>query len=156
MQVAQRILITIPDNLHERLQTVKENLNVSRICAKAIEQAVQVEEIKTRTDIPVQEKAILRLRLEKQEGAAHWKQQGFNKGVQDAAEELTYGQIKYVAEDGIIPQEPNESSNLPLLTYYGYVATELDSEPGFDEEAYEQGWIEGVTYFWEQVKDKID
>jgi len=149
MEVAQRILITIPDNLHERLQVVKEKLNVSRICARAIDQAVQVEEIKARTDIPIQEKAILRLRLEKQEGIGYWKQQGFNKGGRDAAEKLPYGEIKYVAESGLLPPpEPN------LTTYYD--VTELKNNPGFDEQGYQQGWIEGVTHFWKQVKNQVE
>jgi predicted transcriptional regulator len=36
MNVTERITITIPDDLHKRLQEVKEKLNVSRICSRAI------------------------------------------------------------------------------------------------------------------------
>lgn len=44
--MAQRITITIPDSLHDRLQAVKDQINVSVICQEAIMQAVGIEEIK--------------------------------------------------------------------------------------------------------------
>ncbi|MEH1779701.1 MAG: hypothetical protein V7L26_11410 [Nostoc sp.] len=47
--MAQRITITLPDNLHERLQMFKESLNVSGVCQQAIDLAIQIEEIKLRT-----------------------------------------------------------------------------------------------------------
>jgi len=61
MEVAQRITSTIPDDLHERLQVVKEGINVSGVCQRAIYLAIQIEEIKARTDIPSMEKALARL-----------------------------------------------------------------------------------------------
>lgn len=154
MDVAERITITIPDNLYERLQVVKEKLNVSGVCQKAIEQAVQIEEIKLRTDIPGKEKAIIRLRKEKQEAGAHWKNTGFKDGVEDA-EEFSYLTIKgLVSPADTIPIEIFEAAyeeSFPFERVKKYIK-EYDD---FVEEAYEEGWFDGIIHFWEEVKNQL-
>lgn len=62
--MTKRITITIPKELHDRLQAVKSDLNVSRECQKALNLVVQVEEIR-RSDLPPMEKVIARLKIEK-------------------------------------------------------------------------------------------
>lgn len=153
MEVAERITITIPDNLYERLQDVKENLNVSGVCQRAIEQAVQIEELKLRTDIPSKEKVILRLRMEKQEAGAKWKQIGFTDGVEDA-QKLSYADLKFFGciDDNGRPLELDDISD-------GWISQERLSQHDdgfyFEWKAYKEGWVEGVIHFWEEIKNNI-
>jgi predicted CopG family antitoxin len=88
MTVAERITITLPNDLYERLQTVKDKLNVSGLCQTTIERAVTIEEIKLK-DIAVMDKVVERLRLEKQEANQEWKETGLSHGLEDA-QELSY------------------------------------------------------------------
>ncbi|QSJ16899.1 hypothetical protein JYQ62_35445 [Nostoc sp. UHCC 0702] len=158
MNMAQRITITLPDNLHERLQMFKESLNVSGVCQQAIDLAVQIEEIKVRTDIPAMEKAIARLRKEKQEASAKWKQTGFKDGLIDATEELNYLTLKYIGEGG------NINKPIPGTKYEPPVKMDLEhyrlekyreEEDYFEPEIYTQGWIEGVIHVWKEIKDQL-
>jgi post-segregation antitoxin (ccd killing protein) len=158
MNMAQRITITLPDNLHERLQTFKEKLNVSGICQEAIDSAIQIEEIKVKTDIPAIEKAIARLRKEKQETCEKWKQIGFKDGVTDAVEELDYQTIKYIGEGGDINKSvPGIKYEPTLMMEFTYYRLEKyhEEENDFDSEIYTQGWIEGVIHVWNDIKDKL-
>ncbi|MBD2296099.1 hypothetical protein H6G06_22115 [Anabaena sphaerica FACHB-251] len=155
--MAQRITITLPDNLHERLQTFKENLNVSGICQQAIDLAVQIEEIKVKTDIPAIEKAIARLRKEKQEISAKWKETGFKDGLTDATEKLNYPTLKYVGEGGDIDEQfPGMIHGVPVSVWLeAYNYQRYEKEDDFEYEIYDQGWIEGVIHVWEEIKDKL-
>ncbi|MBD2690424.1 hypothetical protein [Anabaena catenula] len=157
MNMAQRITITLPDNLHERLQTFKENLNVSGICQQAIDSAIQIEEIKVKTDIPAIEKAIARLRKEKQETCEKWKQIGFKDGVTDAAEELDYQTIKYIGEGGDIHKRlPGVNDEPPVIMWLQHFNWErYEEEYNFNSEIYTQSWIEGVIHVWNEIKDKL-
>ncbi len=158
MNMAQRITITLPDNLHERLQMFKESLNISGVCQQAIDLAVQIEEIKVRTDIPAMEKAIARLRKQKQEASAKWKQAGFKDGLIDATEKLDYLTLKYIGEGGdikkSIPGIKNEPTVMMWLDHFRWERYELE-EDYFESEIYTQGWIEGVIHVWKEIKDKL-
>lgn len=158
MNMAQRITITLPDDLHERLQMFKESLNVSGVCQQAIDLAVQIEEIKVRTDIPAMEKAIARLRKQKQEASAKWKQTGFQDGLIDATETLNYLTLKYIGEGGDI------NKSIPGTKYEPPIIMELEhhrlegyekEEDYFESEIYTQGWIEGVIHVWKEIKDQL-
>lgn len=153
MNVAERITITVPDDLHKRLREVKGKLNVSHICSRAIDEAIQLEELKLRTDISDKEKAIERLRIEKkQEVSTNWKKKGFSEGVNDAQNILKYSVIKRIAS----------SSKEEILEQGRYFSRqnirrmhEYSSDYEFDEDAYKEGWLEGVTHFWKEVKDEL-
>ncbi|MEH2383111.1 MAG: hypothetical protein V7K27_30215 [Nostoc sp.] len=158
MNMAQRITITLPDNLHERLQMFKESLNISGVCQQAIDLAVQIEEIKVRTDIPAMEKAITRLRKQKQEASAKWKQTGFKDGLIDATEKLDYLTLKYIGEGGdieeSIPGIKNEPTVMMWVEHFKFARYEIE-EDYFESEIYTQGWIEGVIHVWKEIKDKL-
>lgn len=143
MKVAERITITIPDGLHQRLQVVKEKLNVSGLCQQAIEQAVTIEEIKMK-DIPVKQKVIERLRLEKEVANREWKETGLTDGTKDA-EELSYDDFRALEATGEVPEETRDWVIEEHFRYY--------DNP--DETLYFQGWIEGALHFWNEIKDQL-
>ena len=140
--MAQRITVTLPDALHERLQRVKEALNVSQICQRAIEQVVEIEEIKLK-EIPVMEKVIERLRLEKQQSEATLKQDAVLDGKEDAVE-LSYDEFLQLENDGISED---------LLEWIQSKRIQYLEKP--DTEVYLEGWKEGALSFWEQIKEQL-
>jgi predicted transcriptional regulator len=151
--VAERITITVPDDLHKRLQEVKEKLNVSRICSRAIDEAIELEFLKLRTDISDKEKAIERLRAEKkQEVSKTWKKKGFEEGVNDAQNTLRYSVIKHIASS-------YKDETLERDSYFSrgirHRIRRYSSDHEFEEGAYKEGWSEGVAHFWEEVKDEL-
>lgn len=156
MEMAQRITVTLSDELHNRLQEVKDNLNVSRICQKAIHSAVQMEELKARTDISPTVKAMTRLREEKKEAAAKWKQIGFDDGVKEAAENLSYKELKYIGEGGdinesIAPHYPTIMMEIELISENNHYCDYED----FELDIYAAAWVEGACHVWNEIKDKI-
>lgn len=158
MDVAQRITITLPDNLHERLQMFKESLNVSGVCQRALDLAIQIEEIKVSTDIPAMSKAIARLRKEKQEASANWKQTGLKDGLTDATEELDYVTLKYIGEGGDINSSiPGVKYDPPVIMWLRHFRFQEYEQEGdyFESDIYTQGWIEGVIHVWKEIKDKL-
>jgi predicted transcriptional regulator len=158
MNVAERITITVPDDLHKRLQEVKEKLNVSRICSRAIDEAIELEELKLRTDISDKEKAIERLRAEKkQEVSTKWKKKGFSEGLNDAQNTLSYYFLKQIALN--YNEESRDKKEFPIVSFFRRKFREryrkYSSDYEFEEEAYLEGWSEGVTHFWKEVKDEL-
>lgn len=142
MSVAERITITLPDQLYERLQAVKGKLNVSGLCQQAIELAVTIEEIKIK-DIPVKDKVIERLRLEKQVASREWRETGFTDGVEDA-QELSYEDFRALEKDKV-SEETREWVEDKRIQY-------LENP---DEDIYWEGWVEGALHFWNEIKDKL-
>jgi predicted CopG family antitoxin len=157
--VAERITITIPDDLHKRLQVVKENLNVSALCQKAIEQAVRLEEIKMK-DISVKGKVIERLRLERQKSEEEWLDCGKSDGLKDA-EDLSYENFDQLWK---LYESKNEIERYgtwielhlfpeELQEFLQERINEYSPKPIVD--SYLAGWIDGVTDFWDEIKDEI-
>ena len=145
MAVAERITITLPNDLYKRLQTVKDKLNVSGLCQTTIERAVTIEEIKLK-DIAVMDKVVERLRLEKQEANQEWKETGLSDGLEDA-HELSYEDFRAIEKGGI----SSDHRYWVLQKNFNY-----DVQPDSDEfDVYLEGWTEGVLHFWDEIKNRI-
>lgn len=142
--MAGRITITIPDDLYNRLQAVKELLNVSGICQEAINYAVRIEEIK-REKSPNMETLIRRLRTEKEAKFAELREQAVKDGMSDALE-LSYPDFLMMEESGDLTDETQSWFEDRRLKY-------IDSD---DETLiYLDGWREGILNIWHEVRDKI-
>ncbi len=142
--MAERINITIPNALSERLQAVKGRLNVSKICQQAIEKAVTTEEINTE-DIPGRDKLVKRLRMEREESIKGWKETGITDGKQDA-QELSYKEFQALEDDGEISEEIRDWVKERHFEYY--------ERP--NEESYFEGWLEGAFSVWDDIKDEVE
>ncbi len=157
-----RINITIPDDLSGRLKKVKDNFNVSKICTKAIDQAVKFEEIKL-SDHPDLEKLALKLKEEMVADKTKNENEGFQDGMKDALDfslqdfksilhslhsQDIYRIDKY-PEDSI---EVFEEIFLDLASEKTQFKFELT--PSIDS-SYEFGWVKGALHVWGQVSKKI-
>lgn len=94
--MSTRVNISIPDELHNRLQAVKEQVNVSAVCAAALTSAVQVQEALNQAQ-GGKEKMIERLRAEREELENEWFQAGKVEGI-ESAENTSYADFTLIAE----------------------------------------------------------
>lgn len=142
--MAERITITIPNDLHERLQAVKDALNVSRICKEGLEAAIRIEELKKEKS-PNMDTLIERLQLEKDQDAAKWKQEGAVEGKKDALD-LSYSEFKDL--------ESQQSVTDDLTNWIE--ENHFENMEGFvDKDAFLEGWLEGVLSVWEEAKESL-
>ena len=80
--MAQRINISVKDDLYERLQAFRDSINVSRICQEAITAEVQEKEDfrKRMNETPDMEDIIARLRRQSREGFVIVREKGIKDG----------------------------------------------------------------------------
>ncbi|MHC5722659.1 MAG: hypothetical protein ACYTXY_00570 [Nostoc sp.] len=142
--MAERITITIPDNLHKRLQVVKNALNVSGVCQEALEMAIRVEELK-REKPQNMGTLIERLQIEKQQDAEQWKEEGVIEGKKDASN-LSYKEFKELESKQSIT---DDLTNWIEENHFEYM------EGSVDKDAFLEGWLEGVLSIWDEVKELL-
>jgi post-segregation antitoxin (ccd killing protein) len=154
--MAARLNITIPDELHERLQAVKDiqpSLNVSAICQEAIEMMVKLAETR-RSAGSKRERAVQRLNLQLRLRQKEWYCKGKEDGLNEAPA-LNYEDFSVVIELSntainpfhmIAVREPFRSVEKS--------ATKLDC-PQPMRVAYYAGWMDGVLEFWNDIKDEL-
>ncbi|MDD2469149.1 MAG: hypothetical protein PHI97_34725 [Desulfobulbus sp.] len=169
--MAQRLNISIPDELNERIKAFKDILNISKICQVAIDTAVTREEARIGEDIKA---AIVRVRKEKAEYFKVYRDEGFKDGKSDA---LSFAYEKFIKVISAIEEKDYKQSNSEEALYYfadevykgkaeciGDNQLVLDTEivwvSFFDlsyeaADEYSKGWIDGVIFVWDQVKSKI-
>ena len=94
--MAQRINISIPDSLFEKLKNFKNCLNISKISQKAIAHAINLEEVKN-TAIPNMNELITRLKAEKAEYVKIYQDEGFKDGLKEAYK-LSYDSFLFVKD----------------------------------------------------------
>ncbi len=156
---AERITVTIPRTLYQRLQVVKESLNVSGICQEAIERAVNLEEIKMKA-LSTKEKVIERLRLERQKSEEDWFEHGKTDGLR-VAENLSYDNFEelcdlYQHKDDLERADCWVSLRQFPEDCQDWLKDQMDEySPKPNEQSYLAGWIDGVTDFWDEIQGEI-
>src|SRR5579884_3223901 len=88
-----RLNITLPDALYARLERLRDRINLSKVCATALEKEVtMLEEQPAFTD-----PRIARLVQRLQGTRERWHQRGYEDGIQWAVELATREEFQYVA-----------------------------------------------------------
>ena len=147
---ATRLSITIPDELAERLEPLRDRLNLSKICTEAIDR-----EVAMMTDLPTDVKEfadlIARLRVEKAEAVQQVYQLGFERG-QKYAREADYEwlvSMEYTAGTfGELPEDEREDALGGPLVDCGPAGIPR-------AEDYARGFWDGAAAVWQVVKRKI-
>ncbi len=158
--MSQQITITIPDALAERLKAVKQRFNVSGVCQNALEREVTNQEYAMKEPKDM-EQFMKKLRAQKQESIKAMQTRGREDGL-EAATNMDYDDFRTVEK----VVEPGEAvvQNLMACALWGdwleecvSDAENTASEDGvtFDQEAYLEGWVDGVMDFWRKIKDKL-
>lgn len=147
---AQKITVSLSDGLYERLQAVKGEFNMSRVCQDAIEHAVWREEDRKKHYDSLEQKkaaAIKRLAAEKEEYNKQYEEEGRKEGYESATD-MTYEQLLSVA----VEEDYSAINEMVEQDKYGEHLYRRNDKT-FNEEAYTDGWVKGVKEFYEEIQD---
>ncbi len=157
--MAQKITLSVPDLLHEKLKEWRTSFNLSKMFQEALTEAIQKkEEFQKRFtedfDMP---DIINRLKQEKLLWEKKYYKFGKTEGIK-WAKIAHYSELLYVVQ---ITNTYKLISDPSLNEYFEkiYESTDLIkySESGSvdHEQMFIDGWYKGVCEFWNQVKEKI-
>jgi len=175
--MAERLNISIPEDLNARLSLFKDRLNVSKLCQEAISQAVRIEEFKEKgrsnSDM---ESLVARLKEESLRYSKKFEEKGFECGVKDAYRLSldNFCEIQYFREADYLGELQNIlSEDARYQDMFAYASEETkkilekidsydDNEWGLHamfkqqpDDFFITGWLNGVTYIWDKVRDKV-
>ena len=158
--MTQKITLSIPDFLYEKLEEWRASFNLSKLFQEALAEAIhRKEEFQKRLseDFDMAE-IIKRLKMEKQNWEKKYYALGKAEGVQ-WAKIAHYSELLYVLRAKDTYKLISDSK---MAEYFKkiYAATNLtknrDSETPVDDELmFMDGWFKGVFEFWNQIKEKI-
>ena len=158
--MSQRINISVPDDLYQKIQTFKERLPMSRICQEALLRAVRIEEMRSEVNEDI-EKLVIVFKHEREENSRAFFEEGFRDGMKDTFK-MDYEWMCHVAyeQDGP-PEEVFElgasKDTAEKLAHNAFETT----GPGFgyaldDARAfYVEGWVDGFQDVWKRVCTKL-
>jgi len=128
-----RVNISIPDALHERLERVRERVNVSRVCTVALERELNMLEAKPSVADPKIAQLVERLKGSKQ----RWYDRGHEDGGQWAIDNAKRDQLEGAAEHMAILTTTGllkKAGDLPgYSTVDGHVHTWVARDLGMDD-----------------------
>jgi hypothetical protein len=141
-----RLTVSVPDELHQRLEKWRDRLNVSRVCQEAL-----AREIRRLEEVPHDAVAlgdlIERLSQEKADAGRRW----FAQGVTDAmswSRGASYVDLRATAEDGARATPAGRTAVQAAIERHADVA-------GFEVEDFVAGWCFAAAEVWARVKSKI-
>lgn len=159
--MVKRITIAVPDELHEQLQEVKGEINVSKICQERIMKAVNTVKAGQSDDL------IEFLRASKEVHNMKYQELG-KKVANDAIEDKEVDFDIFLALDELAREwgtydADREYSDLmaavdgfTVETYIiDYVEDCQNDDTSFDADAFARGFVTQAVDVWNQVKDKI-
>jgi mannose/fructose/N-acetylgalactosamine-specific phosphotransferase system component IIB len=164
---AKRLTIAIPNGLYERLQTVKQEINISGVCQEALNMAITLKETQTQALTFDHKQLIDRLKLEKKLLVAQIKEQGRKLGIQSAMtlsykefqriERLSQGHVRIEASSFagmwklLASRQPEQN-----MEFEGEELREMASLNEENKAIFVEGWMEGVLTVWNQIKDELN
>lgn len=159
--MSQRINISVPDELYQKMQIYKERLNISRICQSAIRNYVMIEELYDQKEDRLDEMAI-RFKKEREEYGKPFYEEGFKDGTNDGLQcdfqwmyTIWTHRFELSSEElfdmGCTKSTRQKVENEEL-------ETDLDFFVIFDhiKDIYFDGWVMGFFGVWERVAKKIN
>ena len=163
--MSQRVTISVPDTLLERLQPVKRRFNISAICQEALEMAITYEELKTQAR--EQDNLVERLRAEKSVLLNKVRQEGFELGMRSSSK-LSYEDFNHFERVSPLAASLDEDVLGYLWTFLDvkeYPQQARTHDPDFahllevDPQSriiFAQSWLEGVLSIWQTIKAQVD
>ncbi|WDP88697.1 MAG: hypothetical protein HUN04_02670 [Desulfobacter sp.] len=157
--MAQKITLSIPDMLHEKLTEWRSSFNFSKMFQEALTEAIQKkEELQKRfseeLDMP---DIVKRLRQEKLDWENRFYRSGKKQGLK-WAKSAHYQDLLYVlhCEDTyeLLNHEDYQSYFNGIYKANGLGS--YTSQEGVDhEKKFIDGWFDGVTSFWNEVRNQL-
>lgn len=141
-----RLTVSVPRDLHDRLEKWRDRLNISKVCQEALER-----ELRRLEELPEDAKALAdlveRLARENADGQRRW----FTQGVSDG---MTWAQgASYIDLKAAAGKVEETTTNLDSAIERS--AARYDGLADFDEDSYVAGWRFAASEVWRRVKTKI-
>lgn len=157
--MAQKITLSIPDMLHEKLKQWRDSFNFSKMFQDAVTDAIQKKEefqkrFSQEFDMP---EVVKRLQQEKQAWVKQFYKLGRNEGIRWGKsahfEDLLY--VLHVQDTYELVQDTRLSAYFKnILGSYGVDQFTLDGQKDH-KKMFLDGWMNGVNDFWNQVKEVL-
>ncbi len=157
--MAQKVTLSIPDMLHEKLNKWRESFNLSKMFQDALDDAIQKkEDFQKRIihDFDMSE-TISRLKKEKKESEKNYLEMGKTTGL-EWAKRAHYEDLVYAV--GF-----DDSYNIVKDSKFNYYFNEIFnsyhliqfSKENFNQHAkkFIDGWCKGVTDFYNEIAKKL-
>jgi hypothetical protein len=173
-----RLNLTIPDPLYERLEQMRERVNVSKVCARALEKELDMLEGQTTIAAP----RVARLAERLQTTRGHEYKRGYEGGtawaldharradlqtaldlaeydgktlalVYEANQDLQQARLSDKAEVAAVRERWAEVIDLPQVP--GRVIGESPLESSTDMAAYLEGWRDALTDLWKAIAPSL-
>jgi len=176
--MVQRVTVTIPDELGERLNAVKDRFNVSRVCQEALASEVSRQELLMKEN-PTTKEVIKRLKVEKDRLYKDCENEGFKEGYKDA-KQMSYPVLRHFVDNiswkcgsrryPVLSLDPKSCPGKDPILYIEFDLEDAGDafpalkkrdlapniQPGlFDADSYYKGWWHGVLKFWLEVEDEL-
>lgn len=155
-----RINITIPDDLHNDLQVVKGNLNISKICQQALARAVDTEKRINETISDI-DKLVKRLRKERMTFAGDFYDLGNKDGIRDAYQ-MSFEDFHHISlymdawSPGKLFDWGASSISKKRVADKDFPGGQIqDFEVDDFMDVYFEGWLGGVLEIWSRIKDNL-
>ena len=157
--MAQKITLSIPDMLYERLTQWRDSFNFSKMFQDAVTDAIQKKEefqkrFSQEFDMP---EVIKRLQQEKQAWIKQFYRLGRKEGIKWGKsahfEDLLY--VLHVQDTYELVQHTKYSSYFTsILSSYGVEKFTIDGKKDH-KKMFLDGWMNGVKELWNQVKEVL-
>ena len=158
--MSKGIFILLPDDLFEKIEKLKDSIDISEVCSRALQKEIDKMEKQQKQEIPM-ERGRIEIKVETEDYIRLWKARGFEDGIRDA-ETFNYRAFMEIlnvykslesvpdrfSPDEMIPGEIYDSILHPRLKDLE------DTSP--ERRNYLIGWIEGVVRKWNMVKDRFE
>ena len=162
-----RTTISLPDELVSRMEPLRDRMNVSEICGRALETRVSAYEAITAalSEEQVMEKLIDRLRLEQQETGAWSREQGIIHGKEFALNYCTVTEFEAWSSDDFLGSRTWDEVAFLFKRLGGrpesafewvlHMHEQQQDDVTFVARSYLEGFKSAVREVWDSVKDKV-
>ncbi len=156
--MVRKITLSVPDELHAKIEKWKEEFNFSKYFQDAIASAIEKKEnFLKRLDMEdeTMEQIISRLKKEK----SVWKQDLTDEGMKagyEWARAASYEELLHVTDENYDIRHPSNEDDT-LVDYLADVLEDhyyLQQDKNLD--VWLKGWIFAVQEFWKKVENKLD
>ena len=153
-----RISISIPGKLMERLEPIKDNINISKLCREALEQRITAFERAARRegDVLDLDSLVLRLREEKDASGVQFGDVGRQNAVA-WLNTVSYMEFENVA--GAPDSSNMDKYRLPWAAFRGMKQDMAEANAGCEGAqavTYKTAWLDHVRSVWAQVVDRLE
>ena len=161
--MTQKITLSIPDRLHEKLNEWRSSFNLSKMFQDALSDAIEKKEAFSRklSEEFDMTQIINRLQQEKEQWLKNFYNAGRNRGF-GWAQGAHYQDLLYVLDcDDTCKGEQEIVRHSRFKSYFedlynAHDLTRYTNQGGVDhEKTFLQGWFDGVNAFWNEVREHI-